>query len=127
MFGFIKEMFIRLLTRIVNVSNHTKCISLDNQQCMTQPTLINLHPNEYTQGLRYYPFAINLDRSVGSCNTLDDLSNRICLLNKTEDLNLNVFEIIKRINEPNILTKHVPYKCKCKFDGKNCRSNQKME
>ena len=30
---------------------------------MIQPTLINLHPNEYTQGLHYYPFAVNLDVS----------------------------------------------------------------
>ena len=29
---------------------------------MTQPTLTNLHPNELTQGLRYYPLAVNLDR-----------------------------------------------------------------
>ena len=26
---------------------HTKCISLSNQKCMIQPTLINLYPNEY--------------------------------------------------------------------------------
>ena len=29
---------------------------------MIQPTLIDLHPDEYTVGLRYYPFAVNLDR-----------------------------------------------------------------
>ena len=39
-------MFIGLLTSIVNVSNHTKCIPLNNQQCMIQPALINLHLNE---------------------------------------------------------------------------------
>ena len=54
-------MFIRLLTSMVNVSNHLKCVSLNNQQCNTQPTLINLHPNEYSQGLHYYPFSVNLD------------------------------------------------------------------
>ena len=31
-----------------------------------QPTLINLHPNEYTQELHYYPFTVKLDRCVGS-------------------------------------------------------------
>ena len=50
---------------------------------MTQPTLVNLHLNEYSQWLRHYPFAINLDRCVGSCSTLKDLSNRVCVLNKT--------------------------------------------
>ena len=68
-------MFIRLLTNIVNGSNHTKCISLNNQQFMSQPTLINSHPNEYSQGLPYYPFVVNLDRCMGSFNALNDQSH----------------------------------------------------
>ena len=51
---------------------------------MTQPTLINLHPNEYSQKLHYYPFTANQNRRAGSCNTLDDLSNKICVPNETE-------------------------------------------
>ena len=34
-------MFIRLLARTVNASNHTKCASLSTQKCTTKPTLIN--------------------------------------------------------------------------------------
>ena len=45
----IKKTLIRLLISIVNASNHTKCLSLSNQNCMTQPILISLHPNEYSQ------------------------------------------------------------------------------
>ena len=40
---------------------------------MTQPTLTNLHPSEYIEALRYYLLAINLDRCIGSYNTLDDI------------------------------------------------------
>ena len=47
--GIIKKKFVVLLTSAVNTSNHTKCVSLNNQKCMTQPTLINLHSNEYSQ------------------------------------------------------------------------------
>ena len=72
MLGFIKKIFIRLLTSIVNASNHSKCVSSNNQHCMTQPTLINLRPNEYSQVLCYYPFAVHLDRRVRSFNTLND-------------------------------------------------------
>ena len=43
---------------------------------MTQLTLTNLHPTEYSQALHYYPFAVNLYMCAGSCNTLDDLSNK---------------------------------------------------
>ena len=39
----IKKTYFGLLTGLVNGSNHTKCVLLSNQKCMTQPTLINLH------------------------------------------------------------------------------------
>ena len=39
MFGLIKKIFIELLTSLVDGSNSTKCFSLSNQKCMTQPTL----------------------------------------------------------------------------------------
>ena len=55
-----------LLTSMVSASNHTKCMLLSNQKCMSQPTLINLHLNEYRQELHYYPFVINLGRCAGS-------------------------------------------------------------
>ena len=61
---------------------------------MTQPTLINLYPNEYNQELHYYPFVVNVKRCVESCNTLNDLSNKICVPNQAEDLNLSVFNVI---------------------------------
>ena len=81
-------MFIVLLSSIVYASNGTKCISLSNQKCKTQRTLINLCPNEYSQELHYYPFAVKLDGCVGSCNTLNHLSNKVCVPNKTENLNI---------------------------------------
>ena len=76
MFGLIKKTFSGLLTGIVSASNHTRYVSLSNQKCMTQPTLIDLHPNECSQEFHYYTFAVKLDRCVGSCNTLNDLSNK---------------------------------------------------
>ena len=42
---------------------------------------------------------INLDRCNGSCNTLDDPSDKICVPNETENLNLRVFNIKIGINE----------------------------
>ena len=52
MFGLIKEVFIVLLTGLVNGSNHTKCLSLSNQKCVIQPALINLLFNELNYYLR---------------------------------------------------------------------------
>ena len=113
-----------LLISIVNVSNHTKCVSLRNQKCMTEPILIHLHPNEYSQEFYYYPFVVKLDRCVGSCNNLIDLSNKVCLPNRTEDLNLSVFNMIAGINESKALKKHISCECKCRFDERKCNSDQ---
>ena len=93
-------------------------MSLSNQKCMIQPTLINLYPNEYNQEFHYNPLAVKLDRCVRSSNYLNDLSNKVCIPNKTEDLNLSMFNMITRINESKILTKDISCECKCRFDGK---------
>ena len=39
---------------------------------------VSLHSNEFSQALGYYPFTINLDRSVERCKTLNVLSNKVC-------------------------------------------------
>ena len=103
MFGLIKKIFIGLLTGLVNRSNHTKCISLSSQKCMIKPTLINLHPSEYSQEFHYYRFSVKLNRCVGNCNNLNNLSNKVCIPNKTKDLNLSVFNMTIGINEPKTL------------------------
>ena len=51
----------------------------------------------------YYLFAVKSDRSVGSCNTLNDLSNKVCVPNKTKDLNLSVLNMITGISKSKTL------------------------
>ena len=91
---------------------------------MTQPTLIYLHPNTYSQEFHYYPFAAKLNRCVGCCNILNDLSNKVCVPNKTENLNLSVFNINTGIHESKTLTKHISCECIRRFDGRKCNSDQ---
>ena len=69
---------------LVKGSNHTKRISLSTQKCMIQPALINLHLNEYSSEFHNYPFVVKLYRCVGSCNIVNDLSNKVCVPNKTK-------------------------------------------
>ena len=49
---------------------------------------------------------VKFDRCVGKCNTFNDLSNKLCVPNKTDHLNIHVFNMIIGINESKILTKH---------------------
>ena len=74
-------MFVIGLLNISDITNIHAYLIIQNDQ----PTLI-----KYSEELCYYPFAVNLDKSAGRCNTLDDLSSRVCVPNETEDLNLHV-------------------------------------
>ena len=53
-----------------------------DQKCVTQLTLINLHPNEYSPEFQYYLFAVKLGRYIEICNPLTDLSNIVCVPKK---------------------------------------------
>ena len=98
---------------------------LSNKQCNIQSALINLHPNGYSQELHSYQFTVNLDSCVGSCNSLNVLSNKVCIPNEIEDLNLSVFNLITGINKWKILRKQISCEYKCKLDGRMCNSNEK--
>ena len=71
----------------------------NNQPCIARPTLIDLNSDEYHQELSYYPFMVKLYRCNASCNMFDNSSTRICVPNKTADVNLNVVNMITWINE----------------------------
>ena len=113
MFKLIKQVFISFLS--FSGSLPIKCISLNNETCLARTVLIDFNSNK----LYYFPFMVYLDNCDGTCDTLDDPSARICVLNKTEGVNLNVF------NKINTLAKHISCDCKCKFDGRKCISNKR--
>ena len=64
---------------------------------------------------------ISLDKCNGSCN---DLSPTICVLKKTKDINVKVFNRITNKNGAKIMTKHISCDRKCKFNSATCNSNQ---
>ena len=66
---------------------------------MTRSSFTNLNPDEYNQGLCEDPFMVTLGRCIGNCNTLDNPFGSICVPNKTENVNINAFNMIIRINE----------------------------
>ena len=47
----------------------TICVSLNNEKCMTRPTLIDFIPIE----LNFYPFIISLDKCNRTCNAFGNL------------------------------------------------------
>ena len=91
------------------------------EQRKTRPFLIDLNPVE----LKYYPFMITLDKCNGSCNAVDDLSIKICVLNKTKSINVKVFNVTTKLKKAKTFIKHISCNCKSKFDSTTCNSNQK--
>ena len=70
---------------------------------MIRRTLIDLIPVE----LNYYPFMISLDKFSGICNSVYDISTKICVSSKTKDINIKVFNMITNINESKTMVKHI--------------------
>lgn len=95
------------------------------QSCMNIPFLIDLNSNEYNQGRPHYLIMASLGRCNGSCNKIYEPSGRIHFSNKTEDLHLNVFNLIKELNRSKRLIKHISCNFKCKFYDRKCNSNWK--
>ena len=103
MFRLIKKIYMKLIVNKVNASNHRNYVLLNNQKCEIQPALINLRPNEHSQEFHCYPFSVKSDRCVENVNTLNDLSKKVCIPNKTEDSDLSVFNMIAGTNESKTL------------------------
>ena len=68
---------------------------------------------------------ITLDKCNGSCNAVDDLSIKICVLNKTKSINVKVLNVITKLKKAKTFIKHISCNCKSKFDSTTCNSNQK--
>lgn len=92
MFKLNFKTFIALLS--FNGSLRTKCLTLNNEPSLARPALINLFSNE----LHYYPFIVAIGRFNGSHNTFHVLLSRIFRRNKAENVDLNVLNVITRIN-----------------------------
>ena len=60
-----------------------------------KPFLLDLNPIEF----KYYPFMITLNKCNRNYNTFNDISDKKCVSNKIEDVNLSVFDLITRRNE----------------------------
>ena len=109
MFRFIKEVFIALLRFCRSLAK--KWVSLNDEPCMIRSTLVDLNPFE----LNHYSFMTSLHKCNGSC-----------ALSKTKEVNIELFNMITRINEVKTLVKHISCDFKCKFDHTICNLNKKL-
>ena len=81
MLRLIKQVFIALL--IFSGSSATKCLSLNNEQCITRLNFIDLNPFEPN----CCPLIVSLDKCDRSFNAADDISTKSCVPSKTKHVN----------------------------------------
>ena len=82
MLWLIKQVFIALL--IFSGYSATKCLSLNNEQCIARLILIDLNPHE----LNDCPLIVNLDKCNRIFNAVDDISTKLCVPSETKHVNV---------------------------------------
>ena len=89
MFEFIKKCFFTSATLICNFLNvnSLECFSANDQKCEVRSEIININTNEPV----YYPYSIKINKFKGSCNTINDPYDKICVPDKTKNTNFKVF------------------------------------
>ena len=90
MFGFIKNMFIVLLSVYTigcfaaslapNYKEPIKCVSLNSKPCQTRPAIVNINSDETAEN----PVTVSVNKCGGSCNNIDDPYACVCVLNKVK-------------------------------------------
>ena len=98
MFGFIKKMFLTVLSYMNSLSaTSLSCILMNNQECKVRPEIINVNSDEPI----FYPFSIKTSKCSGSCNNINDPYAKMCVPDVVK--NLNVFNLMSITNE----TRHI--------------------
>ena len=118
-FGFVKKVFfvgLTILSGFTN-ANSLSCISINNQECKTRPQVVNVNGDEPV----FFPFSIETSKCSGSCNDINRLHAKICVLDVVKNMNPKVFNLMSRTNE----TRHIEWHetCECKF-GANVYNNK---
>ena len=101
MLAFLKSVFVAVLNFGPRLTLQSfEIILLNNEPCLVRSTLFGLNPDE----LHYYHIMICLNIGNESFNTVDDSTDRICVLIKRKLYEFkhdkrNVLKIITRTNE----------------------------
>ena len=54
-----------------------ECVSVINQKCMPRPKILDV--NESVGEALLYPYNVQVNKCSGSCNTLDNLIEKVCV------------------------------------------------
>ena len=91
--------------------NSLNCISMNNQECKARPKILDVNNNEPI----FCPYSVKVNKCSGSCNNINDPFAKLCVPDVTKNINVEVFNLMARINETRKIVWHETCKCICKF------------
>ena len=94
---------------------------MNNQEWKIRPEIINVNTNEPV----FYPYSIAINKCNGSCNTINDLYAKLCVLDTIKNINVKVFNLMSRTNETRHIEWHKICKCKCRLGASVCNNKQR--
>ena len=71
--GLIISLFNIIKTKAL------ECVSFVNQKCMPRPKILGI--NEGVGEALFYPYNVQVNKCSGSCNTLDNTIEKLCVPN----------------------------------------------
>ena len=90
-------------------------MSVANQKCMPRPKILDV--NEGVGEALFYPYNIQINKCSGSCNTLDNPIEKLCVPNVIKGLNMKVCNFLTMLNETrNVLWKQIWNSNTCRCD-----------
>ena len=99
-----------------------ECVSVVNQKCMSRPKILDV--NEGVAEALFYPYNIQVNKCSGSCNTLDNSTEKLFVPNVNKGLNMKVYNFLTMLNETRNVLWHESCKCVCKLNSSVCNNKQ---
>ena len=110
MFGFIKKVIIATMTFLS--CNASECVSMTNEECKIRPQVVNINSDNPFA----YPYSIQVNRSSGNCNNINDPYSTFCVSNVAKNIDVKLFNLVSRTNETRQIEWHETCKCKSRLD-----------
>ena len=99
-----------------------ECVSVVNQKCMPRPKILDV--NEGVGEALFYPNNVLVNKCSGSCNTLDNPMVKLCVPGILKRVNMQVYNVLMRLNETCNVLWHESCKCVCKLNSSVCNNKQ---
>ena len=97
-------------------------MSVINQKCIPRPKILDV--NECVGEALFYLYNVQVNKCSGSCNTLDNPIEKLCVPNVIEGLNMKVYNFLTMLNETRNVLWYESCKCVYKLNSSVCNNKQ---